>query len=434
VKTPRWIRRACFGVAALLVASVSPAQTPSAAATPTTLITLEADALEASKKRLAAGDAALQRPFDALKRRADKALDQPLRSVTHKTMTPPSGDKHDYISMGPYWWPNPNTADGLPYIRRDGQRNPQVTANALDADRLQAMIADTRDLTLAHFFTGQARYAAKAVAVLRAWFLDPATRMNPHLRFAQGIPGIVEGRGIGLIDTRELWWVIDSVALLSQSGQLSAQDLVGLRQWFKDYVQWMLTSDPGREEFAAYNNHGMFYDAQVAPFLLFVGQTEQARRVVFQALALRFGSQIDRQGRLPFELERTRPFHYTTFTLQAATRLARYGELLAKTADTWAANDPRCAHRQFRCPLNLWGQSDDGRSLAAAVDFMARAIVKPQDWTLATPEEPKLVLPPALPVLLMARRALGGNRHDEAIATLRGVADDDQAWLLWPAR
>ena len=46
-------------------------------------------------------------------------------SVTDKTLSPPSGNKHDYMSLAPYWWPNPNTANGLPYIRRDGVVNPE---------------------------------------------------------------------------------------------------------------------------------------------------------------------------------------------------------------------------------------------------------------------------------------------------------------------
>ena len=57
--------------------------------------------------------------------RADAALAGPAYSVTSKTRTPPSGDKHDYISMGPYWWPDPSRPGGEPYVRRDGEVNPE---------------------------------------------------------------------------------------------------------------------------------------------------------------------------------------------------------------------------------------------------------------------------------------------------------------------
>lgn len=41
-----------------------------------------------------------------LLRDADKALRMTPPSVMDKTMTADSGDKHDYMSMGPYWrWP-----------------------------------------------------------------------------------------------------------------------------------------------------------------------------------------------------------------------------------------------------------------------------------------------------------------------------------------
>src|SRR5258706_2949140 len=152
------------------------------------LLTLEPAALALTRQRLQSGDAELQAPFAALKRRADQALLTTPRSVTHKTSMPPSGSKNDYMSIGPYWWPNPATSNGLPYVQRDGQRNPQSTGNALDSNRMQAMLADTRDLALAHYFTGDARYARKTAAVILTSFLEPPTRINPSLRNAQDLP------------------------------------------------------------------------------------------------------------------------------------------------------------------------------------------------------------------------------------------------------
>ena len=374
------------------------------------LLTLEPAALALTRQRLANGDVALQAPFAALKRRAEQALLTAPRSVTHKTSVPPSGSKNDYMSMGPYWWPNPATRDGRPYVHRDGQRNPESTGNALDSIRMQNMLADTRDLALAYHFTGDARYAQKAGAVIRTWFLDPATRMNPSLRYAQAIPGIVEGRGIGIIDTRDLWLVIDAVALIAPGG-LTASELKALRLWFADYAEWLDTSQLGRDEAAAKNNHGMFFDVQLAAYWLFVGQTERARKLVFDARARRFAAQIDTQGRMPLELARTRPYHYHTFTLEAATRLARYGEVLG---------------------VDLWHAVIDGKSLRAVLDTVAHTVVDPGSWRYATALEPAPPLAPALPVLLIAQRAYPRHSFDTALAALKDIAPDHVAWLMWP--
>lgn len=403
-----------------------------ATTSPPTFVLLDDALLDAATTRLRQGDPLLVPAQEALMRRATKALQTRPRSVTDKTALPPSGDKRDYVSRGPYWWPNPATPNGLPYVRRDGQRNPEVTDGALDSDRLQAMVADVRDLALAWRFSGEDRYAAHGAAMLRTWFLDPATRMNPHLRFAQGIPGIVEGRGIGLIDTRDLAWVIDSAALLARAGALAADEREALRRWFADYVRWMLDSELGREEAAAYNNHGLFYDAQVVAFLVHVGEPVAARRIVLAARTLRLASQIDREGRLPFELERTRPFHYTAFTLQAATRLARHGRSVIALADTWPASDPRCQHAQWRCPVDLWRGGADGRSLPTAIATLALAVLSPASLVAPTAVEPKPPLASALSALLLARTAIEAPLLDKALAVLRQHAPEDVHWLVWP--
>ena len=374
------------------------------------LVTLEPAALARARLRLQNGDRALQAPFAALKRRADQALLTPPRSVTHKTTTPPSGSKNDYMSMGPYWWPNPAMPTGLPYVQRDGQRNPQSIGDALDSARIQAMLADTRDLALAHHFTGDTRYAHKAAAVIRTWFLDTATRMNPNLRYGQAIPGIVEGRGIGIIDTRDLWIVIDAVALIAPAG-LDAAEVEALRQWFAEYADWMDTSTLGRDEAAARNNHGMFFDAQLAAYWLFVGEAARARKLVSEARARRFAAQFDAEGRMPLELARTRPFHYHTFTLEAATRLARYGDVLG---------------------VDLWHAVIEGKSLRAVLQWVAATVVDPASWRHATALEPAPPLAPALPVLLIAQRAYPESRFDAALTALKPIAPDHVAWLMWP--
>ena len=130
----------------------------------------------------------------ALFARADAALAGPDYSVVDKLKLPPSGDKHDYMSIGPYWWPDPSKPDGEPYVRRDGKVNPERDTNAFDTTALESMSASVEALTLAYYFSDDPRYAQRAAQLLRVWFLDPATRMNPNAdvrarQFRAALPG-----------------------------------------------------------------------------------------------------------------------------------------------------------------------------------------------------------------------------------------------------
>jgi Alginate lyase len=399
------------------------------------LLTLSAQALTVSAQRIRAGDPAAVLPFNALIRRADRALNAPLRSVTDKSTVPPSGSKNDYISMGPYWWPNPSSASGLPYIQRDGQRNPEVMGNAMDSDRMQNMAADSRDLALAYRFTGDSKYAKRAADVLRTWFINPATRMNPHLRFGQSVPGVAQGRGIGIIDTRDLWMVMDAVVLIKT--EMNSSELKAIRQWFADYAHWMDTSELGKDEAAAKNNHGMFFDAQLVAYWMFVGEFEKARELAFRTQTNRFARQIDRDGRMPLELARTRPFHYHTFTLEAMTRLARYSDLLSTryaATGQLPLTDAKCSQPEsnIQCPIELWQRAFDGKSLRGVLDTVANVAIAPQSWKFTTPIESAPVLGPALPVLLMAHHLHPNATFENAINALSSTAPEHLAWLLWP--
>ena len=123
-------------------------------------------------------------------------MDKGPYSVMDKDIIPPSGDKHDYISQGPYWWPDTTKPDGLPYIRRDGVVNPE-REKFTDRRNLSNLLEATDFLSKAYYFSEDEKYATKIIELLQVWFLNDATKMNPHLEYGQGIPGITEGRGIG---------------------------------------------------------------------------------------------------------------------------------------------------------------------------------------------------------------------------------------------
>ena len=295
------------------------------------------DAARVQQSRAMVRDALVWPPWTALRADADQALALPRFSVVDKTATPPSGDKHDYLTQAPYWWPDPTKPNGLPYIRRDGERNPELS-KLPDHTSMDRMAGAVNTLALATYLGGDRRYGAKAAELLRTWFIDPATRMNPSLTYAQFIPGINTGRGIGLIETRGLTRVVDSIGLLESADALTAEDSRALRDWFTTFVTWMRESANGRDESDARNNHGTYYDLQVAVYSLFVGQPDVAKRVLEEARTKRLAAQIQPDGKQPLELARTRSFSYSVMNIDGLTQLATVGDRTG--IDLWNYTPP----------------------------------------------------------------------------------------------
>lgn len=282
-------------------------------------------------------DARLDGAYVQLIAQADAALAHRPGSVVDKTTTPPSGDKHDYMSLAPYWWPNPKTKTGLPYVRRDGRFNPARATAAFDRTAIGQLSDDVRTLSLAYYYSGNDRYAAKVATLVRTWFLDPARAMNPNVRFAQSIPGRTDGRAEGVLDTNAFQVVIDGVGLIGPSHHLSTAELAGLKAWFRRYIGWMQSSAIGKAEDAAKNNHGNWFDAQLSDYALFAGEPEIARTVVLAFPARRILPEIEPSGALPRELTRTRSLHYSVYALMPAFDVAAIGDCLGY--DLWDFHD-----------------------------------------------------------------------------------------------
>ena len=335
------------------------AQQPAASEAPRVFATMRGALLVQTRARVRAHDAVLGPAMQALLHDADHDLKAPLVAVTDKhTLLPPGGDKHDYYSLSPYWWPDSTKPDGLPYVRHDGVTNPESKRD-LDQPRVATMGEHVRDLSLAYYLTGEETYAKRAAEQLRVWFLDSATKMNPHLRFAQLVRGNPAERGSGIIDTRWFVEVVDAVGLLRGSPAWTDADQRGLERWMTAYEQWLLTSKNGDHEHAAKNNHGSWYAAQTGAIAMFIGDTATARRLANEGKA-RIGWQITPAGTQPLELERTKSMHYSGFNVEALSRLAEIGQLLG---------------------VDLWNfQAPEGGSLRKAIDDLAKYMGDPKSW------------------------------------------------------
>ncbi len=299
------------------------------------------------------------------------------------------GGPNDYYSNGDYWWPNPQTADGLPYIRRDGLTNP----DNFDHHRrlLRTMRTNVANLAAGYLITRDEKYAEKAVTFLREFFLGPQTRMNPHLRYAQAIPGRCSGRGIGIIDTLHLIDLPFAVAALDGSEFLTSRILNGLKAWFAAYLEWICTHPYGVSEMNAKNNHGVCWCVQAAVFALF---TQNQRVLDFcreRYKTLILPEQMAPDGSLPRELNRTKPYSYSIFTLDNLVTLC---QVLSTDED------------------NLWSfQLPDGRGIQKGIEFLYPFLADKARWPYPPDVQSFEEWPVQISCLLFAGRALGEEKY-----------------------
>ncbi len=285
---------------------------------------------------------------------AERYLESPLRSVMDKASVAASGDRHDYVSLAKYTWPNPNTSDGLPYVHRDGRTNPEV--KAYDASAWHETSRAVQTLCRAAQQFGRSDFVNAAAQRIDCWFLSSATRMNPHLRYAQFVPGMSHGRPYGIIEWSgslpamiEAW----SVVALPQPDR-------AFREWCEALLDWLLESDFGQQAAEYTNNHAVFFDGLTAYLSLWLDRKAQAKHILEQVPARRIVAQIEPDGRMPRELKRTKSLSYTCMNLSGLFRLATLGEHVG---------------------LDLWRwESEDGRSIQAAVKFLYDHAQSTEPW------------------------------------------------------
>lgn len=319
---------------------------------------MNGERLVSLKKQYQKKDPAIIQLINDLKKEADKLLDMKPVSVMDKTISPPSGNKHDYMSQAPYFWYDSSKPNGLPYIRRDGQRNREIY-KITDRTYLGNLDNASRTLALAWYFTGDEKYAEKASTLLRTWFLNEETKMNPHLEYGQGIPGINTGRGIGIIETVSLTGIVDAAGLLKGSSSWKPDDHKALQNWYAKYLDWLLTSKYGKDEAAAKNNHGTWYNVQVVDFALFTGDKQKAKQLAEESKK-RIDSQIGSDGKMQLELDRTNGLGYSSMNLRGWFDMATLADELG---------------------INLWTyQNQQNAGIKTALDWLVPYAVGEKPW------------------------------------------------------
>jgi hypothetical protein len=281
--------------------------------------------------------------------------------ITNKEIVAPTGDKKDYVSMSPYSW---QTEDGS-WIIKDGEINP-LTEKYADENKLNKISGEIILTSLAAEYTRDAkkkeRFSQRANETLKSWFVNEETRMNPNLENAQLLnPDSESGSFYGIIEGVPLVRIAESVEILKKNGLIDGETLKGVETWFNQYLTWLTTSEKGignpsaeneKErggERGMKNNHGTFYDVQVAYVADFLGKTDMAKQTL-EGAKNRIASQIEPSGEMKEETARGEVSRdYQIFNLYAFAELASLGD---------------------KYDVDLWHhKTEDGRSLEKAFTY-----------------------------------------------------------------
>ena len=298
---------------------------------------------------------------------APAALKSSIKTVVDKPQASPSGDAHDYVSFARYYWPDPTKPDGLPYVSRDGQHNREQVARG-DRGRIGDFCETVERLAAAWSVNHDETAAHRAGEWLRAWFITPATRMNPHLEYAQVRLGHSQNHGnaAGVLDARGFAQVIDALQLLQGSPAFAPGEEDKIRAWFTAYLDWLTTARNAREEHAAKNNHGSWFLAQATPIARYTGRDDLARQLCEEDKG-RIARQIQPDGSQPEEIRRVDGLGYSAFNLEAQGHIARLAAGLG---------------------FDLWNYAaPNGASLRRAVDFLRPYNAKPETWPTSQHEK-----------------------------------------------
>lgn len=295
-------------------------------------------------------------------KKATRYLHSEPITVTAHTCNRSQGSHHDFYSEGDYWWPNPDDPDG-PYIQRDGESNPHLFNDHRHAMVRLSDIIGT--LTSAYLLTGNEAFATDAIRHLKAWFVNRETRMHPSLRYGQAIQGLHTGRSIGIIDTIHLVEVARSVKLLCNASIIAPKEQTAIKAWFRDYLTWLNSHPYGKTEKQHPNNHGVCWSLQAAAFADLLGDNEQLAWIRNQFKTVYLAQMMDQNGGFSAELNRTKPYSYSLFVIDAMAGVAQ----IASTPedDLWA----------FQLP--------DGRGMRRGMAFIAPYISDKTSWPL-TPD------------------------------------------------
>lgn len=355
-----------------------------------------------------AGEAVLK---DLIVSNAAWAMEQEPETVTAYLCDRSAGGSHDFYSEGDYWWPNPEGED-KPYIRRDGETNPNnFVAHRHSMIRFSQIVGS---LATAYVTTGDEKFVEHAFKHINAWFVNADTKMNPNLQYAQAIKGITTGRGIGIIDTIHFMEVAQGILMMQHADNVDKEVLAKAKDWFKQYIVWLRTHPNGLDEMNTKNNHATCWAMQVASFAKLVEDKETLDFCRERYKNILLPNQMADNGSFPLELERTKPYGYALFNLDAMVTLVQ----ILSTEDD-----------------NLWEyKTEKGLSIRDGIQFMHPFIKDKGTWTYAKDVMYWDEWPVAQPALYFGAVAYNESSYFDLWKSLKHTSQVDEVIRNLPIR
>ncbi len=355
-----------------------------------------------------AGEAVLK---DLIVSNAAWAMEQEPETVTAYLCDRSAGGIHDFYSEGDYWWPNPEGED-KPYIRRDGETNPNnFVAHRHSMIRFSQIVGS---LATAYVTTGDEKFVEHAFKHINAWFVNADTKMNPNLQYAQAIKGITTGRGIGIIDTIHFMEVAQGILMMQHADNVDKEVLAKAKDWFKQYIVWLRTHPNGLDEMNTKNNHATCWAMQVASFAKLVEDKETLDFCRERYKNILLPNQMADNGSFPLELERTKPYGYALFNLDAMVTLVQ----ILSTEDD-----------------NLWEyKTEKGLSIRDGIQFMYPFIKDKGTWTYAKDVMYWDEWPVAQPALYFGAVAYNESSYFDLWKSLKHTSQVDEVIRNLPIR
>lgn len=268
-------------------------------------------------------------------------------------------------------------------------------------------------LTAAWLLTGDRSYGQHACEHLRAWFITPATRMNPNLEYSQGVHGVSTGRSWGIIDTLHLVEVARAAGIVAPA-ILAAQEDAALKGWFRSYLQWMNSSDKGQKERDALNNHATCWALQASEYARLIADSETRDQVYRQYTNVLLPDQAAVNGSFPLELARTKPYSYSIFNFDAMATLCQ--SLKGVGTDAFAF------------------QLQDGRGICKAAEFLYPYLRDKNTWPYRKDVEHFDALPVRSPGLLFSGLACHRQPYIALWKTMNPDPTDPEIIRNYPIR
>ena len=340
-------------------------------------------------------------PVRRLRVDADRRMKEGPWTVTTDRPKGVDLDPHEYYSEAAYYWTNPDNPTG-PYLRKDGQPNPaRIVANQTS---LIAMSDAVLALGVASFLLDNPVYGKRAAVLIHTWFLNPKTRMNPDLDYAQSVPGVNNGRGTGVVDGRALVRAIQGMEFLEETSNWDPKEQTAVHKWFEEYINWLLTSKNAEDEKNSGNNHASWWAAQVAAAGSYVGDSKAQQRAFTFYKDHLLPRQILPNGSAPREEVRARSLRLSSLNLDAFSTVCRIA--------------------QVRGGDNLWSvRTKSGASIGAALDYLSPYLVDPKKWSK---EQAGDIPYDSLSFLAFAGMGMG---NPDYIADFRKLEHPDSAWI-----